>query len=239
MSNHHKMRLTKSEEQDYRVRLLLLEELGIPIGSAPDPAPEPDRLIIEQIDREFARLYELPSGEIALVATARMTIRTSGILITHREITTSLDDYPLELSDPTGWKYYQDVIDSLPYSPKNLSRWLTSSLPLRPCQVQGVIIANGWTRVPPECRDETTVRMELFIRDERSNEIGTEFELRLDRSLKRRYESRRQRQGTTLLNRAGLYAGGPLGDQNRVSPLETIKPRQPIADDDAELQEPN
>ncbi len=75
-------RLTKTEEQEYRDRLSCLEKRRIRIGSAGDPSPEPDRLILEQIDHGFARLFELPSGEVAVVVPARMTVLTSGMLIT-------------------------------------------------------------------------------------------------------------------------------------------------------------
>ena len=233
-------RLSKTEYQEYRARLLRLKQLGTPIGSADDPSPEPDRLILEQIQPAFARLYELPSGAAAVVVPARMTVLTSGILITAREMTTGLDDWPLDFSDPNEWPYYQDVIGGLlPYSPAVLNDWLTSGLPLRPRQVEGVIIANGWISVPPECHDETLVTVKLLLWDERSNEICFEFEVRVDRSLKRMYE-RRQRERSELVRltkRVGLYepAAGQTGNQKNVSPEE----RQASREHDAELRRPN
>ena len=221
-----KSRLTKIERQEYRARLLRLKGRSIPIGSADDPSPEPDRLILEQIQPGFARLYELPSGEAAVVVPARITVLTSGMVITDHEITTGLDDWPLDFSDPNEWPYYQDVIGGLlPYSPALLNDWLTSGLPLRSRQVEGVIIANGWISVPPECHDEKLVTGELLLRDERSNEICFKFAVRVDRSLKRMYE-RRQRESRERLTKRGLFgpAAGQPGNQKNA-----LREERPVA----------
>jgi hypothetical protein len=220
-----KSRLSRTEYQEYRARLLRLKQLGTLIGSADDPSPEPDRLILEQIQPAFAKLYELPSGEAAVVAPTRMTVLISGMLITKCEMTTGLDDWPLDFSDPSEWQYYKDVIEALlPYSPLVLNNRLTSGLPLRPRQVEGLIIANGWISALPKCHDETLVPVKLLLRDERSNEVCFEFEVRVDRSLKRRYERRqRERSGRVrLTKRGGLYqsAAGQTGNQKNVSPEE-------------------
>jgi hypothetical protein len=234
-----KLRLTKTEDQQHRARLLRLEQMGIPIGCADDASPEPDRLILEQIQHGFARIYELPSGAVAVVVPAKMTVLNAGILITDLEMTTGLDDYPLDLSDPTEWPYYQDVVAGLPCLPPTiLNHQLTGALPLRPCRVEGVIFANGWSSVPPECHDETIVRMELFLWDERRNEICVDFGARVDRSLKRKYEwLRERREVAPLTKRRGLYEreGGQLGDQKSVSPEEAFKSWHDSGDDDTEL----
>ena len=44
-----KLKLTETEDQEHRARLMRLKKLGIPIGCADDPSPEPDRLTVEQI----------------------------------------------------------------------------------------------------------------------------------------------------------------------------------------------
>jgi hypothetical protein len=107
---------------------------------------------------------------------------------------------------------------------------LTRGFPLRRCKLEGVILANGWNVVPPQYHDETLVRVELFLRDERRTEISVEFEVRVDRSLKRKYEREqtRRRQEARLTRGGGrLYEpeAGPVGDQHIASPEESIKPR--------------
>src|ERR1022692_3887376 len=59
-----KLRLTTTEDQAYRTRLSRLEELGIPVGCAVDPRPEPDRLMFEQTEGELPAIYELPSDQV-------------------------------------------------------------------------------------------------------------------------------------------------------------------------------
>jgi len=218
--------LTNQESSD---RLSRLERLGVPIGSAADRSPEPERLIFEQIPQEFARLYELPSGEVGVVVPARMTVLISGMLITNYEITTILDEFPLDLSDPDEWQNYPAMIDTLCSERPLLNRYLTSSLPLRPCQVEGVIVANGWSVVPPQWHDNTTLRVKLCLQDERRNEIPFEFRVQLDRSLKRAYERKqaRRRESMPLRRRgAGLFApaAGPLGDPTSVA-AKAINPK--------------
>jgi hypothetical protein len=235
-----RLKLTKAEDQEYRARLLRLKQLGIPIGCSDDASPEPDRLVLEQIQPEFARLHELPLGAVAVVAPAKITVATSGILITDRGMTTPWDDCLLDLGDPKEWESYQDVIDGLlPYSPTVLNDWLTSGLPLRPRQVEGVIIANGFISVPPECHDETLVTVELLLRDERRNDFCFDFRVRVDRSVKRMYE-RRQRERSErarLTKRVGLYepAAGQTGNQKNVLPEE----QQASREHDAKLPKSN
>jgi len=235
-----KLKLT---DQECRARLLRLKQLGIPIGSAADPSPEPDRLILEQIDHEFARLYELPSGAIAVVVPARMTVLTPGMLIMDRGMTTPWDDCLLELEDPEEWESYKDVIDWLrPLSPKVLNRWLTSGIPLRPRQLEGVILANGWREVPPRCHDETLVKVELLLWDERRNEIRVEFGVRVDRTLLRKYERQlaERRESAPLTKRRGLFEREQDDmEQKTVLAKKAIKHRHASGDDDAKRYQPN
>ena len=104
-------KLTKTEAREHRTHLLRLEQMGIPIGYAEDPSPEPDRFTLEQIEHEFARIYELPSGAVAVVAPAKLTVRISGLLFTDHELRLPWDDFPLELSDPEENSYYQELIN--------------------------------------------------------------------------------------------------------------------------------
>ncbi len=140
----------KTEDQEHRARLLWLEEMGIPTGCAGDPAPEPNRLTFEQIDHELARVCELPSGAVAVVVPAKMTVLTSGILITDMEVTIPFDGPQLDLSDPEEISYYQDLIAGWYPSPPNiLNHWLMSKVPLRVRREEGLIIATGWCFIPP------------------------------------------------------------------------------------------
>lgn len=238
-----RQRLTLTD-QECRARLLRLEQLGITIGSAADPSPEPERLILEQIDHAYAWLFELPSNAVAVVVLARMTVLTSGMLITDFEMTTGLDDFPLDLEDPAEGLFHKDVMDCLPFSRPVLNHWLTCGIPLRHRQVEGVILANGWSVVPPQCHDETPVRVELFLRDERRNEICVDFEVRVDRSLKRKYERKQAilRERMPRNGRGGGMYGpraGQLGDQKNVAPGEAVEFQHASGGDDEELKKPN
>jgi hypothetical protein len=240
-----KLRLTTTEAQEHRTHLLRLEQMGIPIGYAEDPSLEPDRFTLEQIEHEFARIYELPSGAVAVVAPAKLTVRISGLLFTDHELRLPWDDFPLELSDPEENSYYQELITWLPhYSPPTiLNRLLTPEVPLRQRQVQGVIVAEGWTSVPPECHDESLVTVELLLRDERRNEFCFEFGVRVDRSVKRKYEARQRERHERMRStkRGGLYgpARGQLGDQKSVSPEEAINLRDASGEGDRDLHKPH
>jgi hypothetical protein len=197
-----KSRLTRTEAQEYRTRLLQLEKMGIPIWRGGDFWHEPDPLTVEQIDDHLAWIYELPLGEIAVVVFAELTVLRSGILIMDRGVKTQWDDF-LDLSDPKESTYYEDIIHGLPsFPPKFLNHWLTGNVPLRPRQEEGVIFAKGWGSVPPECPDETLITVKLFLRDQRGNEPCFDFEARLDRSVKRKYQPRLRER---LTNRVPIF----------------------------------
>jgi len=232
-----RLKLTNTEHRQHHASLVRLKQLGIPIGSDDDPSPEPDRLVLAQLPHEPARLYEFLSDEVGVVVPVRMTVLTSGMLITDPEIRTGLYDRPLDFSDST-WDRYQEVIDTLCFPLPVLNRRLTSGVPLRRCQVEGVIIANGWSEVPPQWHDETPVKVELFLRDERRTEICSQFAVRLDRSLKRKYEwfQARQRENMRLKKQSGgLFAPKEesLEDQKKVGRKETFRPQHADGDDDS------
>ena len=211
-----RMRLTRTKYQEDRARLLRLEKMGIPIGSAGDSSQAPERLTLQQIDHQPAMIYELPLGDVAVVVPAKMTV-TSRILITDLEMTTPWDDLLLDLSDPEEIPCYEDLIAKLPEPPPEiLNHRLTGGDPLRLCQKEGVIIAHGWSSVPSKCRDGTLVTVKLFLGDERDNELCFGFEARVDRSLKRKYAPR---PGECLSKRVPIFAhkDGQLGDQETPS----------------------
>ena len=61
-------KLKATEDQEYRHCLSFLEKRRIGIGAAGDPSPKPDRLILEPINHGFARCFELPWGQVVVVA---------------------------------------------------------------------------------------------------------------------------------------------------------------------------
>lgn len=184
-----KSRLTRTEAQEYRTRLLELEKMGIPIWRGGDFWHEPNSISLEQI--EPAVIYELPLDDIAFVGPVEMTVLTSRILIKAAEMTTPWDDLLLDLSDPEEIPYYEDLIAKLPEPPpKILNHWLTHKRPLGLRREEGLIIAYGRSRVPPECHDGKQVPVRLILGNPWGNELCFDFEARVDRSIKRKYAPR-------------------------------------------------
>ena len=225
------LKITKTEYQEYRARLLRLEEMGVPTGSVSGASPEPDRLTVKQTEDECAWIYELPSGAVAVVAPAKLTVRVPGTLITHAEVAIPDFDCELDLSDPGESQWYAQLMKQLPYNlTECLNDRLTSGMPLSVRQVRGAIMAEGWAPVPPKLHDYAVVSVELFLWDARDNDFKFNFRARVNRSLMRRYEQRqlerRERIGST--QRSGLYgpARGQVGNQKSVSTKEAINLRE-------------
>ena len=201
--------------------------MGILTGHSGDPAPEPDRITFEQTPDELARIYDLPSGEVAVVVPAKMTVLRSGILITDVAMMTPWEDWPLDLWDPLEGSHYPDVIAELCHFPPTvLNPWLQRNVPLRPRQMEGVIIAHGYISVPPECHDETLIAVKLLLTDKRRDQLSFEFGVRMDRSVMRKCE-RRQRERCEFARTMGKGLFEPKGGQpaarKSVSPEEVIK----------------
>jgi hypothetical protein len=219
-----KLRLTKAEDQENRYSLSQLEGMGIPIGCAVDPPHEPDRIMLEQTEYEVARIYELPLNEVLVVVPARMTILEPSILIMDVAMITTLEDCSLELCDPEESSYYVKLIGGLYHlPPTSLNPALTSDLRL-PCRrLEGVIIAHGYTSVPRECHDETLIRAELSLTDERRKTLSFDFGVQLNRSVMRKCEKQRQKERRALAHspeERGLFEPkrGQPGHQKSVSP---------------------
>jgi hypothetical protein len=209
-------------DQEYRARLSRLAKLGIPVGCAVDARHEPKRLTFEQIPDGFARIYELPLGEVAVIVPAKMTILKSGILITDVAIRTPWEDWPLDLWDPEETPYYKDLIGDLcHFLPTVLNPWLERDVPLRPRRQEGVIIAHGYIRVLPECHDETLVTVQLLLEDAGCNQLSFEFGVRVDRCVMRRCErqQRQRREFARSVKGGDLFEpkGGRLRDPESVS----------------------
>jgi hypothetical protein len=220
-----KLRLTKSEDQENRNYLSHLEEMGIPIGCALDPPHEPNRITLEQTQYEAARIYEMPWNQVLVVVPAKMTILKSGISITDVVMITPWEDCPLELCDPEESLIYGELIGGFRHPPAVLNPSLINDLPdrpLRPRQVEGVIIAHGFPSVPRECHEETLVRVELLLTDERRKELKFDFGVRLDRRLMRNWERRKREQAERAMRteRTGLFEPkrGQPGHQKSVAP---------------------
>jgi hypothetical protein len=190
-----KRRLTRIETLEYRGRLAQLEKMGIRVGSTVDSPVDPDRLTLDEIHDGTAKIYDLPSNAVVVAIPARLSVLKSGMLITHVSVKIPWDDCPLELNQPEAGIVYEDLmLGALPSPlPKVLNRWLKSETPLRPRSVEGVILAEGWTSFPTDHQDSMPVTVQLLIEDERHNKIKFDFEARVDRNLKRRYERKRKR----------------------------------------------
>lgn len=239
-----RLKVTKTEDQEYRARLLQLKEMGVPTGSVCGASPEPERLTVEQTEDECAWIYELPSGGVAVVAPAKLTVRVPGTLITHAEVAIPDFDCELDLSDPWESLWHAQLMNLLPYNlTECLNDGLTSEVPLSVRQVRGAIIAEGWASVPAKLHDYAPVSVELFLWDARDNEFQFNFRARVNRSLVRKYEQRqlerRERMRSTM--RSGLFgpARGQVENQKSVSPKEAINPWDASGEDDRELHKPN
>ncbi len=184
-------RLTKAEHDEYRTSLFQLREMGVIRGGAGELRQEP-RYKLEQVDPEFARVYDLPAGDVAVVIPAKLTVLKPGVMITESEIFASWDDLALDLTDPEQHDCFDDLIKGLPYPPTILNDWLVERpVPMRPFQRKGVIIATGWNSLPAKYHEMTRVTMRLYLRDELGKELLFSLSACVDRSLKRAYERRR------------------------------------------------
>jgi len=208
------------------------------------PPPEPDRFTVEQTEDECAWICELPSGAVAFVGPAELTVPVPGTLIKHAEVAIPDFDCELDLSDPGESRWYAQLMNLLPYNlTKCLNHSLTSGVPLSVRQVRGAIIAEGWASVPAKLHDYSLVSVELFLWDVRDNDFQFNFRARVNRSLMRVYEQRQRerRERMRSTERSGIFgpARGQVGTQKGVSPKEAINLREARGDDDRELHKPN
>jgi hypothetical protein len=205
-----KLNRTEKAESLRYLRQLLAEGVDVEIPSAwIDPPPDPDRLTLEQIHHTVtASIYDLPSSAVAIVLPACMTVLKAGLLIGDVTIMTPWDDFLLELIEP-GESFVNEYLMGgvLPEpSPTILNGWLRSRVPLRPRRIEGVILAEGWTNIPAECQDEMPVTIKLSIEDERHNRLSFDFEVCIDRTLKRRYEREQKKYFQSIqVSEGGLF----------------------------------
>ena len=222
-------RISARETTECRDRLLRLEQIGIATGDARNLSSKPGRLILEQIDPEFARVYDLPSGEVVVVVPAKLTVLESGVMIINQQMTTPRDEYVLDLSDPREHEHpsFQDLTQGLPAYPQFiLNDFLVErSAPLGRGQLRGVIFATGWSSDPATYCEGPFLTMDLSLRDEQGNETYCKFRGEVDRHFRLKYE--RQQQERRLLmplgKREGLYSTRiRAGDQTRISPKPNV-----------------
>jgi hypothetical protein len=190
-----KPRLSTTESKAYRDRLLRLRKMRIAAGPAGDLLEEVAPLLVEQLDNEGGSLYQLPLGEVALFAPARLTVFTSGLLITDAEVTTPWAELSLELSDaqecaydPSECSHFEGLVGE-PF-PKCLNAALTRGVPLRPRKEYGVIFAKGWGSIPAECQEGTDVPLKLLLTTQNRNVLSFDFDVLVDRSIERKCQPR-------------------------------------------------
>jgi hypothetical protein len=105
--------------------------------------------------------------------------------------------------------------------PTILNRWLKSEVPLRPRRVEGLILAEGWTSFRAEYQHDMPVALQLLLQDEKHHQLNFDFEVRVDRTVKRRCEERQQKyyQSIRLTQPPGQFIPPqpPLGLEERSS----------------------
>jgi len=221
-------RISTTEAKEDCDRLLRLEQRGVAIGNTWNSSTKPDRFILEQIDHEFARVYDLPYGGLAVVVPARLIVLTSGSMIVAQRMTTAGDEYELELSDPREHEHRSFRYPMRDFSnyPTVLNVFLAErSVPLSRGRIKGVIFATGWSCDPASRCQGPFLTMELALRDEQSNESYCKFRAEVDRSMRQRYERLQQerRLATPMGKPEGLYGTKiRAGDQISIPPKPNV-----------------
>jgi hypothetical protein len=213
-------RITTAETKDHRDRLLLLKQKGVAAG---DLRTEPDRLTLQQVDREFAWVCELSTSQVAVVALAKLTVLRSGVRIFDDQGMLPWDE-PLDLSSPRDHRCLADLMAAFDTNPPLLLNdlWAKRDVPLRLGQYEGVIFAIGDTWAPATYRHGDPVVTRLSLKDEQGNKTDCDFHCRLDRSARHEFE---RRAGAFKLRheRDGLYGTRIRGgDQPSVSPKPQV-----------------
>ena len=147
-----RLRLTKRKAQECRARLLRLKEIGIPIRQVCDSLHERNRITVELAPDDYARIFPFPLSGVAVVLPARITVHTSGIVITDCQIEIGCHYVPLDLSEPESNPFYRNLVGES----SCLNHWLVDKRPLRPRCEEGVILAHSLGSIPP---NTTTVRV--------------------------------------------------------------------------------
>ncbi len=106
---------------------------------------------------------------------------------------------------PDENQFFHDLTGGLPQHPPRILNdcVVDRPLPLRRCQLDGVIIATGWSSLPTSYRDEDLVAMRLTFVNQDGYEIECEITGRVDRSIKRKHDRRRQERSRVFRPRVG------------------------------------
>ncbi len=186
-----KSRLTRTEEEQLRARLSHLKQIGIMVGPIGDHSPtEPERFSLEQIGPNyFARVHELDDGDVAVAVPAKLVIRKPGFIITEARLIPSWFDSEINLDNVPYDKAFLErimpVLEGLP--PTILNReFIGRRVPLRTCQIEGVIIGIGYGPLPANLRDDTLVTMKLVLRDQSDGVYSFDFTAYVDRGIMNR-----------------------------------------------------
>lgn len=233
-----RLHLTKVEEIEYRFTCRQLEELGIEVGTAEDFRHERVRFTLEQGEPEFARVYDLPGGDVATVLPAKLTVLKSGVMFTDAVAVAEWDSFPLDLEGAMENRYVDRFKRLGPsWEPIILNDFLVGRpYPLQPCQWDGLIVATGWASVPAECEDGTRLRLELRLRDEEGTDFRYTFTAAVDQRFKREYERTRPAPfviAAALAERPSLFEGIPelgVAEEARRRYIET-KAEESVTDD--------
>jgi hypothetical protein len=184
-------RLSTRQEAEYRRICNKLQNLGIQVNAGATAEPKP-RFKLEPIHPCFARVHDLPNGSAAFTLPARLTVFSS-VMITDALVWPEWDEGSADLEDPRDHRDLNNFLKDFPtYSPKILNDLLVGRThPVERCRYEGLLIAIGWTRVPPTYSDEKLVNIELRLRYEQDLAFSCNFVARVDRSLKYKYERTR------------------------------------------------
>jgi hypothetical protein len=161
-------RLSTREQAEHRKICNKLHNLGIEVNAGTTSEPT-QRFTLEATHADFARVHDLPNGSVAVTLPAKLTILNS-VMITDALVLPEWDDCSLDLEEPHEHLYFNNFIEDFPsYRPKILNDLLVGRThPLERCQCEGLIIAIGWSRVPPTYSDEKLVKFQVRLRDERT-----------------------------------------------------------------------
>jgi len=186
-----KSRLTETEEAQFRSSLSRLKQIGIRVGRIGYHSPtEPDRFSLEQIGPDFfASVHELDDGIVAVALPAKLIIRKPGFIITEARLIPSWFDSEINLDNVVYDKAFREgimpLLEGLP--PTILNReFIGRRVPLRPCQVEGVIIGIGYSPLPSNLHDDQLVNVKLEVVDQSNGVFSFEFRARVDRGIMKR-----------------------------------------------------
>ena len=221
-----KLRLSRREALDYQAAVCRLRQMGVAVGKAGDFSQKTAsrlqrNLIVEQIDPEFATIYDLPGIALAVVIPAKLLVLGSGVLIVEAEITVPWYPLPLELEQPEHHAFFDRVIaGSIPWPRKLLNRRLTGEQNLYRGQGEGLIVGMGYSSVPLQYGEGAKVPITLSLWDEQDNESSFTFHAQVNRILKQRYE-REQAEWRRYHKRIPIFS-----EETRRLPKEAIESPQ-------------